>query len=273
MARKPEAPARLFHRHRDVLALLHALGDAAPDAELHLLLALHGEEAGAKAPYHFVPLPDGPRSLTLEADLEKLEEHGLVRTEGDEWRLTRSGALEAEASGWDAGAFVRRHLPEARGPWAAMPQATRAQATAPGGPALLSIGYEGRSLEAYLDALLAAGVTMLCDVRRNPLSRKFGFSKKTLAHACKVVGIRYEHLPELGIEAAKRKGIHGEAAYAALFETYRREWLPKQRQALQQIETWLQEGERVALTCFERDETHCHRHMVAEALGEATIQL
>ena len=72
-------------------------------------------------------------------------------------------------------------------------------------PGLATIGYEGKSLESYLNQLLRAGVTLLCDVRRNPLSRKYGFAKSTLSKACEGVGIRYEHLPELGIASEERR--------------------------------------------------------------------
>jgi hypothetical protein len=48
---------------------------------------------------------------------------------------------------------------------------------------IVTIGYEGRSLEAFLNLLLQNSVTLLCDVRRNPLSRKYGFSKSTLSKA------------------------------------------------------------------------------------------
>ena len=46
---------------------------------------------------------------------------------------------------------------------------------------LWSIGYEGRTPEEFLDLLRKAGVTLVCDVRRNPISRKRGFSKGTLS--------------------------------------------------------------------------------------------
>ena len=51
---------------------------------------------------------------------------------------------------------------------------------------------------SYLNLLLTNSVTLLCDVRRNALSRRYGFSKSTRSKACEGVGIRYEHLPELG---------------------------------------------------------------------------
>ena len=110
-------------------------------------------------------------------------------------------------------------------------------------------------------------MTLLCDVRRNPLSRKYGFSKKTLGKACEGVGIRYEHLPELGIDSEERCELVTQADYDALFAEYERKSLPKQTEALARIRGWIKEGERVALTCFELLPHQCHRHCVAEALA------
>ena len=97
----------------------------------------------------------------------------------------------------------RRRVIEAR------PKKTRA--------GLVTIGYQDRILEAYLNLLLKNSVTLLCDVRRNPLSRKYGFSKKTLSKACEGVGLRYEHLPELGIASEERRDLKTQADYDALF--------------------------------------------------------
>jgi uncharacterized protein (DUF488 family) len=113
-------------------------------------------------------------------------------------------------------------------------------------------------------------VTLLCDVRRNPLSRKYGFSKSTLSKACEGVGIRYEHLPELGIDSEERRNLNTQADYDALFAEYERKSLPRQTQALATIREWVQGGERVALTCFERLPHQCHRHCVAKALAQLT---
>jgi uncharacterized protein (DUF488 family) len=144
--------------------------------------------------------------------------------------------------------------------------AVRAARPQPAKAGIYTIGYEGRSLEAYLNQLLVAGIGLLCDVRRNPLSRKYGFSKGTLAHACEGVGIRYEHLPELGIASEERRGLDSPSAYERLFKTYRRETLPRQQAALTKIRGWVDEGEAVALTCFEAHAQQCHRHCVADAL-------
>lgn len=62
---------------------------------------------------------------------------------------------------------------------------------------LFTIGYEGSSLDGYLNRLIKNNVRTLIDLRRNPLSRKYGFSKKTLAETVKKLGIDYVHIPEL----------------------------------------------------------------------------
>jgi uncharacterized protein (DUF488 family) len=107
---------------------------------------------------------------------------------------------------------------------------------------------------------------LLSDVRRNPISRKYGFSKGTLGKGCEGVGIRYEHVPELGIASEQRKSLETQADYDALFAEYERDSLPMQGPALAKIRAWVRSGERVALTCYERVPSRCHRHCVSEAL-------
>jgi uncharacterized protein (DUF488 family) len=131
---------------------------------------------------------------------------------------------------------------------------------------LATIGYEGRSLEEYIGLLRGAGVTLLCDVRANPFSRKPGFSKRALAAACESAGLRYEHVPELGIPAAQRRNVETEADRDALFARYDVETLPREAAAIERIGAWLNAGEHVALTCYELDPADCHRSRLAAAL-------
>ena len=131
---------------------------------------------------------------------------------------------------------------------------------------LATIGYEGRTLEDYLERLHAARVTLLCDVRNNPWSRKRGFAKKALSIACDEAGIHYEHMPELGIEAAKRRNVETEAARDALFADYASTTLVDESAAIDTIVAWLNAGETVALTCYELDPRDCHRSHLAAAI-------
>ena len=131
---------------------------------------------------------------------------------------------------------------------------------------LFTIGYERRSLESYLNLLLQSGITLLCDVRRNAVSRKYGFSKSTLANACNGVGIRYEHVPELGIGTDRRRALDSRAAYRRLLEEYEQDILPQQFDAMAAIRRWIQSGACIALTCYERDSEYCHRGRVAKEI-------
>jgi len=283
----------LFERHRLLLTLLDALGSPVAHTDFQKLLFLYTQECEAVASFDFVPYKFGAFSFTSYADKRKLIAEGFLVDDDQNWALTKSGQEAARlhaVNPLQVGRFCRDHS-HLRGNALIAEQyrrfpyhATRSgildklrldretlDRIAAARPrrqpaALVTIGYEGRSLEGYLNALLRDGVTLLCDVRRNPLSRKYGFSKGTLSKACEGVTIRYEHLPELGIASEYRQELSTQADYDALFADYERNDLPRQRATLEKVGSWVAAGERVALTCFERLPQQCHRHCVAEAL-------
>jgi uncharacterized protein (DUF488 family) len=132
---------------------------------------------------------------------------------------------------------------------------------------LFSIGYEGKSLENYLNQLIINNVKLLCDVRKNPLSMKYGFSKNQLKHACENVGISYLHIPELGIVSEKRQELNSLNDYQVLFCEYEKTVLVENKEQLLSINDLLKKHTRVALTCFEATECMCHRGRVVKALA------
>lgn len=133
---------------------------------------------------------------------------------------------------------------------------------------LFSIGYEGKSLESYLNQLIINDVKLLCDVRKNPLSMKFGFSKNQLKHACENVGIAYLHIPQLGIISEKRQELNSMKDYQMLFEEYENTVLKESNEYLLNINELLKKYKRVALTCFEATECMCHRGRIVKALAQ-----
>ena len=130
---------------------------------------------------------------------------------------------------------------------------------------LFTIGYEGRSIESFENTLIQNDIRVLVDVRNNPYSRKFGFSKSKLQHITETVKIRYIHIPELGIESEHRASLETEADYEDLFAAYART-LPEREWALKDLYSLLQANNRIALMCFERDPNHCHRHVIRDYL-------
>ncbi len=286
----------LYERQRALLALLDALGGQVGKLDYQKLLFLWCQELASETNYDFLPYKFGAFSFTSHADRTKLIERGYLDNDDKSWVITDTGrlAIAHDAVRGQARTYVARAtklrgdalvaLSYRRYPWYATRSEMAARVLAgdddtlarieglkpkPGAPGVVTLGYEGRSFEAYLTLLLKSGVTILCDVRRNPISRRYGFSKSALARGCENIGIGYEHLPELGIASSERQGLDTQADYDALFETYERTSLPRQGVALARISALVQEGHRVALTCFEELPEQCHRHCVAEALERA----
>jgi uncharacterized protein (DUF488 family) len=131
---------------------------------------------------------------------------------------------------------------------------------------LYTIGYEGVSLENYLNKLIINDVKVLCDVRKNALSQKWGFSKSVLKDACEKAGIRYVHIPQLGVESEDRQELKTLSDYIHLFSLYKLTTLPENKTSLLQLAEIVRQNERVALTCFEKDVQMCHRGVVASEL-------
>jgi len=129
-----------------------------------------------------------------------------------------------------------------------------------------TIGYEGISLEKYLNKLLVNDVKLLCDVRKNSFSMKYGFSKSQLKNASESVGIKYIHIPELGIESDKRQALNTMSDYNRLFEEYEKTTLKENANALKYLFELSKKYKRVAITCFEKDVCMCHRGRILNAL-------
>jgi hypothetical protein len=283
----------IFERQKLLLGLLAANGGSLDRVDFQKLLFLYTQTCEAEPSYEFVPFKKGCYSFTSLADKDKLTDRGLL-VKGEDWLLTDAGRKASHVSVGLQGKLKtfsdrRRDLrgtPLVANTYRAYPYwATRSNLAstilkddpqtlaaiervrpAKTKAMLCSIGYEGRTLEGYMNALLKAGVTVLCDVRRNPLSRKFGFSKKMLSYVCGEMGIRYEHLPELGIASDERQELNDLSDYQALFAKYEQTVLLNAPQALTKIADWIIEGECVALTCYERLPEYCHRTRVANAV-------
>lgn len=286
-------------RRQLLLVLLGALGGSENKLDFQKLLFLfcqelsHDPATPISAPYEFVPYKYGAFSFTSYADRRTLIRSDCLVDDDERWTLTQGGhRLADQMRNPSASSFASRHrhlrgdalvrLTYQQYPYYAIrsriigkilpddPNAVRrigAKQPETLGTTLLTIGYEGRTLDRYLNLLIRSSATLLCDVRRNAISRKYGFSKTTLSGACAGVGIRYEHLPELGIPSNRRNQLRYASDYVALFRAYEREILPRNRDALDRITAWLSSGESVALTCFERQASQCHRKCVANYLS------
>lgn len=282
----------IIYRRKILLALLQALGGKVPrlDFQKYLFLLSRVQK---KAAYDFVPYKYGCFSFQSYADRRSLEAAKVLKC-SDDWCLVSDEDFCSEVSTEDQAVIqdVVREYSKLRGnklvqyvyreyPYFAIRSeiansildsnemaAVKQAEPVKDGQGFFSIGYEGKSIDAYLDTLIRNGIKAVCDVRKNPLSRKYGFSRRQLESCLQGVGITYYPLTGLGIESADRGELDTFEDYQRLFDEYEKTTLPRQKEALNEMISVLSSHKRVAITCFEADHTWCHRSRVAKALEQ-----
>lgn len=128
---------------------------------------------------------------------------------------------------------------------------------------IVSVGYEGRSADELVDALLQARVATVVDVRENAVSRKPGLSKRGLSALCREHGIDYRHEPSLGNPRENRDAFR--AGVEESRRTYETHLTAQGTEALDRLASLLRHR-TVALLCFEADHSTCHRSIVTDHL-------
>ena len=271
-----------YKRQRFLLAFIHQLGGGISSNDLQKLVFLHTMKGEADF-YEFLPYKFGAYSFQLAADIDILHRAGFLATDGARvWALgdyarenlfdiasERGNRLIRKAYREYPYYTINSELIERlfRGDESARFFGER-QKYIQAGQILFTIGYEGRGIEAFINDLIQNGVKLLCDVRRNALSRKFGFSGGKLERIAGMVGIKYVHMPALGIEPDKRAALETAEHYASLFSAYGKT-LPSLDGHLEYIYALLSSHARIALMCYEREAPMCHRHVIRDYLKKA----
>lgn len=282
----------MFYRQKVLLGLLETFNGSLPSTDFQKYLFLYTRLCEKCHSYEFVPYKFGCFSFQSYADKSKLIEQGYLEdvadwqlaaapkshvkqlNKGDDKKLQR---FKARYEGMKGKTLLRHVYSEY--PYYAINSLVAEEVlseeqlekvkrlkVSQQQQLFATIGYEGLAVEAYLNKLIENDVRLLVDVRKNPLSRKFGFSKTRLSELLAKVGIEYAHLPELGIVSDKRKTLETTADYTALFNEYQRSVLVEQADALQRLYQLYLSKQRIAITCFEECHTMCHRNKVAEAI-------
>ena len=283
----------MFYRRKVILALLELFEGSLEKIRLQKLLFLFTQSQAQDKVYDFVPYKYGCFSFSANADLTTMVSKGLLQeTESHFLSKDKTTYLkqlkpadqqkardikkyygEMSATGLMRHTYVNfpywavksvkakeilidaeyqkvEHLKQEK------PQST-----------LFTIGYEGISLEEYLNRLLRNDVRLLVDVRNNPLSMKYGFSKSQLKRFCESLGIAYLHLPDVGIQSDQRQELNTQKDYDELFEQYKAQNLTQTKNTQLEILNLIKQHHRIALTCFEANICQCHRKPLAEAIA------
>jgi len=264
--------------------------------ELQKLLFLHSENTGEQN-YSFVPLTRGCYSFTAARDMEWLADKGWIKLDSENISLKPSLNLKnllmdsktADLKEW----FNKNKLRDEKliaytyryYPYYAINSIMTCDLineelltqrnldniknsdprNGKKNHVIFTIGYEGISIEEYLNKLIMNDVALVCDVRRNPISRKYGFSKTKFSQFLNELSIGYKHFPALGIDSEYRKNLNSPVDYKKLFQQYSQN-LPSHYESIREIASLSEEHKRIAITCFEAQAEFCHRHCLSDFL-------
>jgi Domain of unknown function DUF488 len=274
-------------RRKIFLYLLQKAGGSASRIGLNnwcFLLRHETASGGGETFYDFVPYENGPHSFGLEHEIGRLVKKGIIG-ESNDGCLQIAGEFEAELPKPpevdDAERIMLQYgrtsaddLMEevsSRHPWftinsdrprirkSELPQAEIA---------VYTIGYQGLSVDRFLNTLLESGIRCIADVRNSPHSRTYGFHKSTLSRLSGEIGIKYRSFQDLGIPTADRREVQANGDYEALFRKYREDVLEKNYESIAELSDQIRK-EPTALICMEADWRFCHRSITAEHLRKS----
>jgi uncharacterized protein (DUF488 family) len=244
----------------------------------------------ANAFYDFVPFKYGPYSFAMARELQILEHYGYINRDADflrlrpgmedatkniirqiprDFRYQVSSLLEKYSTSSQIQVLrqvyqtyphftFRSELREFVSPTATEP------VTAP--LKIYTLGYEGRSVDGFFNLMLQRGLKSIIDVRANPISRKYGFAKKTLSTIADKLRVNYFHISGLGIPSDQRKGLGTTLSHTRLFDDYENRVLPSRR-ANQKEAIDVINAQPSVLVCMEEDAKFCHRGRLATCLA------
>jgi uncharacterized protein (DUF488 family) len=280
----------MYYRRKVLLALIEVFGGSLQSTDCEKLLFNFCQQT-KKNHYDFFPHKFGPFSIMSYYDKRRLIDLGLLKS-ADDFQLNTKHSYLNELTVADKAALLsfKSNISNLRGEklvkktYREFPQfSARSKITerhfdieeikqlkfawnSDKSPFVFTIGYEGLTIDSFLNKLIANNVTIVVDVRNNPQSMKYGFSKKSFRQYIESAGMKYIHIPELGIPSTIRKKLGESVSRKALFRSYENKLLPKQKAEIKQLIDLTNQNERVALVCFESNHHLCHRHTLIEYL-------
>jgi len=237
--------------------------------------------------YDFLPYKYGPYSFYADSDLHDLREKNYLKTKKESKNEVRREKIPPvlnklpEIAKSQIKSIVQQHkhrddqdlidyVYEQYPAFTILSKREESDRARPGNkPNIYTIGYEGKTIDQFLHSLIQNGIERIIDVRKNPLSRKFGFSRGPLEKYCQKIDVGYLHVPDLGIPSEKRTSLDDPESYEALFDEYENNILEGKKGEIDRVAEYLKENPS-ALLCFEADPSFCHRSRLAEQVKAST---
>lgn len=270
---------KLFNRHKVLLSTIEELNKVGINSRIAIVKSIfllrEEHNFNEKMPfYHFFAYKYGPFSHLCFDDLRKLRDNNFI--DDEETTITKTGELVLNEVGREHNSTIKTVLKSfpnekkitdyvyQKYPQYTIKSELIEQKPEKSSSGFFTIGYEGKDIDQFLNALVSNQIELLIDIRRNPFSMNFIYIKDALMKKLKDVDIDYLHIPELGIESEERKNLNTKADYEDLFVKYRQTLPIKEVYINRIIELGI--TKRIALLCFEADCNFCHRGEVAKVI-------
>jgi len=209
----------MYYRRKLLLALLEVFNGSLKRTDCEKLLFNFCQTTG-KSHYDFFPYQYGPFSFLSYYDKRRLTEMSLLKAVDDfELRTThsylneitladRTELLRLKGSGLRGRSLLLktyREYPQFASRSKIIDKLFDAEEikqirfawNTDKRPFIYTLGYEGLTIDAFLNKLIANNIIAVVDVRNNPQSMKYGFSKKSFCDYVEKAGMKYVHIPEL----------------------------------------------------------------------------
>jgi len=233
--------------------------------------------------YNFIPYKYGPFSFQLYHDLSRLEREGFVSIDDDTVHLIKQDLPKMESRikniirinsqrfcSLDDKTlldYIYEKYPE----YTIFSLYRKTMDYDRNSVGIVTIGYEGKTIDKFLNELITNKINVVIDVRKNAYSMKFGFQLNKLKNYLEKIDIDYIHIPELGIPTDLRENLETYEDYQSLFARYKSE-IETKKDYLEKIKS-IGQNKKVSLMCFEKDVRYCHRGIIAERLREDGIEV
>jgi len=277
----------MLNRQKSILYMMENAGRPVTHLEITkwaFLLAHETFSRGGSSFYQFLPYKWGPFSFCLYREIDTLVHDGFLADRNNTWHIVKDVVYPTDNLSQrvleDVKCIVQRFQNMTRKaltdyvyeqfPWFTVNSNIRKLEIRPVAPvAVFTIGYEGLLVDGFLNNLISDGIQRLIDIRNNPVARRYGFHKRTLARLCSKVQIEYMHFPQLGIPSKWRQCLKSKYDYEELFAKYEKEILTSESETVIQVAKMITERP-TALMCLEADPTRCHRSRLANMISHKT---
>ncbi len=269
----------MFMRMKVLLTLLQVHGTISNLKMVKLMFLISQDSRLENPPYYFVPYIYGPFSFQLYADVSYLEREGyIVQAQKTITAQKREIFLDDKYAH-----IVERYVNEFRNyshselvsytyshypAYTIFEKVLEPEYRSEHG--IVTIGYEGLSVDQFLMKVISHRISCVADVRRNAFSRKVGFSRN-LGQILEKFGIEYVHFPELGVPSYLRRNLNSSEDYENLLKVYEKD-VESRRDMIETIFV-MGSAKKVAVMCFEADVRSCHRGVIGRKLRELGAQV